>query len=98
MNTQIKGDASAGYDIQGDLTYDTVPELFRRGGLEFADTTHLDLASVEHVDSAGLALLVEWSCAASRKGKCLVLTNTPASLESLIQVSGLKEVLSVSGD
>lgn len=96
MYAQIKGDAEAGYTLSGDLTYSTVPRLFSQHPLRCADSTTVDLAQIEHIDSAGLALLVEWTCAARMQNKELILKNVPGSLGSLIKVGGLREVLSLS--
>ena len=92
---ELKGDADAGYDIVGNLTYETVPKLFRQNTLVYSKSTSLSLRDVIRVDSAGLALLVEWSCSARRQGKELILKDVPMPLKSLIEVSGLQEVLSV---
>lgn len=92
---ELKGDADTGYGLVGNLTYETVPKLFGRVTLQYAQSTSLSLHEVDRIDSAGLALLVEWSCSARRQNKELVLKDVPRSLKSLIQVSGLREVLSV---
>lgn len=96
MNSQLRGNADSGYELHGSLTYDTVPELFRLGELQLADSTSLNLEFVERIDSAGVALLIEWSCAAKRNSKTLTLKNIPGSLTSLIDVSDLEDILSVS--
>ena len=93
---QLEGDADSGYDLIGNLTYETVPKLFDQMILEYSESTILSLRKVDRVDSAGLALLIEWSCSARKQGKQLVLKDIPTSLRSLIDVSGLEEVLSVS--
>jgi len=69
-----------------------VPVAFEQK-FEFADKTRIDLSNVARIDSAGLALLVEWTCVARRQNKTLVLEQIPDSLRSLIEVSGLGEVL-----
>lgn len=92
----IQGNEETGYDLSGSLTYATVPDLFRQTPPTISSSTSLDLSSVERVDSAGLALLIEWSRLAKASNKELVLKNVPASLKSLIDISGLGEVLSIS--
>lgn len=89
---KIEGDAAGGYRVSGELTYQTVPAVFEQK-FEFADKTRIDLSNVARIDSAGLALLVEWTCVARRQNKTLVLEQIPDSLRSLIEVSGLGEVL-----
>ena len=89
---KIEGCAADGYHLSGDLTYKTVPAVFDQE-IEFTEQTRLDLSDVARIDSAGLALLVEWTCVARRQNKKLVLEQIPESLRSLIEVSGLREVL-----
>jgi len=97
MALRIEGDAKSGYNLYGKLTYDTVPGVFGQD-LQFADETRINLSEVERIDSAGLALLVEWTCAARRRNQLVILEHLPNSLKSLIDVSGLREVLSVAPD
>ena len=89
---RIEGSAGDGYHLIGDLTYETVPAAYEQE-IEFTEQTRLDLSDVARIDSAGLALLVEWTCVARRQNKKLVLERIPESLRSLIEVSGLREVL-----
>ena len=93
---RIQGDEETGYDLSGDLTYDTVPDLFKQIPVKVSHSTSLNLSNVERVDSAGLALLMEWTCLAKASNKEIVLIQVPVSLKSLIDVSGFREVLSVS--
>lgn len=94
---RIEGDSTTGYSVSGDLTYGTVPAAFEQQ-LQFASETRINLQNVERIDSAGLALLVDWVCAARNQGKILVLEQIPDSLKSLIEVSGLTEVLTAKGE
>lgn len=96
MILQITGDEKTGYDLIGELTYQTVPDLFRMSPIKASSSTRLDLGKVGRVDSAGLALLVEWSFMARAGDNELVLVNVPMSLKSLIYVSGLQKILSIS--
>ena len=92
MVVEIEAAETGKYRLSGELTYRTGPAAFERK-LEFAEETRLDLSDVVRIDSAGLALLVEWTCVARRQNKKLVLEQIPESLRSLIEVSGLREVL-----
>ena len=84
------------YDLQGNLTYDTVPDLFKRNSPAISGSIILNLSHVRRVDSAGLALLVEWSCQARERNEQLVLRNVPDQLKSLIDASGLQAILPIS--
>lgn len=93
---RLEGDANSGYGLNGNLTYETVPKLFEQIVPEYSESTSLSLHNVDRIDSAGLALLIEWSCLARKQNKQLVLKDIPASLRAMIDVGGLEEVLSVS--
>ena len=92
---QIEGEDNE-YDLQGNLTYDTVPDLFERNSPAVSGSIILNLSHVGRVDSAGLALLVEWSCQARERNEQLVLRNVPDQLKSLIDASGLQAILPIS--
>ena len=49
------------------------------------------------MDSAGLALLVDWWRALERQGAALVLRGAPGQLRALAAVAGLEEVLPFEG-
>jgi phospholipid transport system transporter-binding protein len=50
----------------------------------------IDLREVSDVDSAGLAVLIEWLAQARARGTRLVYTNLPPALRSLAKLSGVE--------
>lgn len=58
--------------------------------------TVVDLAEVRRIDSAGLALLVEWLRQAQRKGISIHFKNIPSQMWSIVTVYGLEEILPAS--
>ena len=89
----IGGDATV--RISGRLTFETVetvraavrsavaPDRWRGEALTF------DLGAVEHADSAGLALLVEWRRTAHRGGGRIHFRETPPALRSIAGLCGV---------
>ena len=81
--------------ITGPLTFATAGELFRsvttqpNGGFAL-----VDLQAVEQVDSAGLALLLEWQARARAEGKSLRITNVP---DDLLRLAALCEAAGLLG-
>lgn len=75
------------------LTVMTVPELWGRRGALFKDTS-ADLASVEDIDSAGIALLVKWSKSIP-DGK-LKLKNVSEDALSLLETYNVKDLFEIS--
>ncbi len=82
-----------GVAIIGPLTFASVAELYEAGTAELpAGDIDIDLSGVTKVDSAGLALLVEWQKRARRSGAAISLRQAPKQLLELIRVSGLRSV------
>ncbi len=80
--------------LEGAITLDTVP------GLVDAVEEHLrqgvsvvDFIAVTEVDSAAVALALEWMRQAGRAGKGLRLANLPASMQNLAKLYGVSEFL-----
>ncbi|SFA95542.1 phospholipid transport system transporter-binding protein [Collimonas sp. OK607] len=55
--------------------------------------TEIDLCDVVAVDSAAVATLLAWQCAALNQGLTLHFSSLPANLESLIDLYGVTELL-----
>lgn len=59
-----------------------------------AGCTEFDLSEVEHVDSAAISLLLAWRRRALAAGRPLALRGLPPSLQGLIALYGVGELLS----
>lgn len=84
------------YCIVGELSLETVPELFERGTRIMAQgvkTVELDLREVTRADSAGLALMIEWMRTAHRQHKNIVFRNVPPQMVAMAKISGLEDIL-----
>lgn len=85
-----------GMHVRGDLVFATVPRLLETSRHLFAggrSPLKLDLAEIRHVDSAGLALLVEWSRQAGAAGLEVHFCNVTDQLRVLAEASGLEKFL-----
>lgn len=84
--------------LNGEMTFDTASAAIRdAGGIISAAYTPLqfDLSGVSRADSAGVALMIEWQKAA-RRARCeLQYVNLPASVQSIIHVTGVASMLPV---
>jgi len=80
--------------VEGAVTLDTVPGLISaaeehlRQGAEV-----IDFAAVTEVDSAAVALALEWVRQAERANVALRLVNLPASMQNLAKLYGVSELL-----
>lgn len=86
------------YILCGELTFDTVPAIWREQRIPFEEGQALviDLQQVDRADSAGLALLMEWLRTARREKVDIRFTNVPAQMLSLARVSSLEQILPIS--
>ena len=82
--------------VTGDLTLTTVRQVYAES-LKFAGAKTLpdefDLENVGHVDSAGMALLLEWQSWAHRHDHHFRFTNVPQHLVKLATLSDAEQIL-----
>ena len=101
----IKKESSPGFQLTddklslyGNLTLDTVRKIYQ-DSLPIAKYSKLpqliDLAGVNRVDSAGLALLLEWQSWAVRHQHYFCYCNVPDKLLKLASLCGATEVLNM---
>jgi len=84
------------FALAGTVGFDDAARLLVEGDQAFAtlQAVEVDLAGVTHVDSAGLALLIEWSLAARAAGRLLSYSNVPPAVASLAGISDVAELIS----
>jgi len=90
-------EVSAGvYRIEAPLTFATVAAL-HADGIRIIDAASgevtLDLQAVPKVDSAGLALLIEWLGEARAKSRSLKYSQPPEALLSLARLSDVEKLI-----
>lgn len=83
--------------ISGELTRNTVPQFWqeRAQWLQQQSLT-VDLAGLKHVDSAGVALLIEIKRSLNSTKGSLKLENANQQLRDIAAVSGVGSLLSLS--
>ncbi len=95
---EIQPGGDGRYQLRGELTFATVTAAWQAGQTLFAGAraVALDLGGVARVDSAGLALLVEWIRQGRAEGWSLALENVPPQLLAIARVSGLVGLLGLA--
>ncbi len=82
--------------VRGDLTIHTARKAYRES-LDYAGNEHLpsviDLSAVGYIDSAGLALLLEWQSWAHRHNHHFCFSNAPDHLMRLATLADAENVL-----
>jgi len=84
------------WTVNGPLTFASVPELQERSLGWFASPPGaLDLGGVERIDSAGIALVIEWARRAKLAGADMRLVNVPPGMTALSKTTGLSRLLNI---
>ncbi len=79
--------------LDGRLTVDTVTGVYNEAPVLGKGVVEVDLADVEEMDSAGLALLVHWKQQSARQDGHMNLVNTPQQVATMIRISNLETLL-----
>ena len=86
------------FELHGELGFGDAARLLAEGERAFGSlqSVEVDLAGVTRVDSAGLAVLIEWSLAAGDAGRRLGYRNLPPAVVSLAGISDVSELISAA--
>ena len=86
---------AAHVQLSGELDAATVPRRLRESEnwFESGEETVIDLSGVKRVDSAGVALLLEWVRDAHANQASLSFINAPAQMRAIIDFCALNDVI-----
>ena len=95
MSTAPAGEVLA---LTGDLSFETVPAVLAQteqfaARADLPERVTIDFAAVTGVDSAVVALLLEWRRLAAARGKSLEFANLPANLLAIAELYGVAELI-----
>jgi len=85
--------------LAGVLTFESTPVLFKETARLFhgpKPVSSLNLSGITSVDSAGLALLLEWQAMRPTASNKLKIINSPSTLMSLARLCDAVELLNMS--
>ena len=90
---ETRGDGR--FALSGDLVFENAARVLEAGDAAFGGkpAIEVDLAAVGRVDSAGLALLLEWAVAARAAGGAVRYRNIPSGAAALAGISDISELL-----
>lgn len=96
MAIDLDPDGEGVVHLDGTLDFATVPALYRETDrlLDAHEALTVDVSRVERVNSAGIALLLEWLAEARRRGCRLSFRGLPDSILAVARLSGVEELLS----
>jgi len=84
------------YRLEGELTFATASDALKRTLSIFRSAPRLsfDLAGISRVDSAGVALLLEWMRRAAEVRTELCYVHLPQQVRAIARVSGIEHLIS----
>jgi phospholipid transport system transporter-binding protein len=94
--TRLQADGAGRFRLSGAATMGTVAALRAEGLQAFAASSGditVDLAGLTRVDSAGLALLIDWLAWARTTSRALRFAALPESLRALARLSDVEPFL-----
>ncbi|MEW8429980.1 MAG: STAS domain-containing protein [gamma proteobacterium symbiont of Ctena orbiculata] len=93
--TKVERDGAFRFHVQGDMTFSSVKDLLQRSTELFSsvDELEVDLSQVDHADSAGLALVLEWMAQAGERNAKIVFTGNPESMISIARLCQAESLL-----
>ena len=82
----------------GELSFQTIPAVLARSAeysahKDLPEKLTIDFSAVTGVDSAAVALLLDWRRMAESRGKTLVFVNLPANLVALAELYGVADLI-----
>lgn len=91
----LQSNGAGRWALSGDLVFENSARLLVQGESAFGSEARaeIDLSGVGRVDSAGLAVLLEWSVAAREAGRSVVYRNAPPMLGALAGISDVAGLL-----
>lgn len=91
------GDTSCKFMLTGVMNFHSIPLLDQQAGQYFPKykSIVIDLSGVSYVNSAGLALLLEWKRKAVLENKTIQILSIPQKLVNIARVSEIEDILSL---
>ncbi len=86
-NIEISGNEIV---LKGNLTRQTVVELFRNSPNFSGDQYVIDLGKIDKIDSSGLALLIYWKGNAKSASASLEFKNIPRKMKEIAVLGNLE--------
>ncbi len=95
LHARLVGEGAGRYRLEGEVSFATVMHLLHesRPKFEHEPRIRLDFSGVESIDSAGLALVIEWMREAKQQQHNLEIRNPPQRLLALARISDVERLL-----
>jgi phospholipid transport system transporter-binding protein len=95
MSGTVLRQTETGFGVSGDMMFSTVTGLLNESLAMFEgrQILEVDLGAVARVDSAGLALLIEWMSRGIKNNTEVRFVSVPGQMKEIARMSGLETIL-----
>lgn len=95
----LQRDGEGRFRVSGAMRLDNAASLLALGVAAFAGraSVEVDLAQVSDADSAGLAVLIEWTRQARLQDRHIVFNSMPPRLARMARIGGVADLLPQAG-
>jgi len=92
---ELADNGAGRFKLSGDMSFDTAEQILRASEKLFKqqEKIEIDLAGVQHTDSAGLALLLEWAGRAKRAGNEICFVAIPDKVRAIAVTAEVEALL-----
>ena len=92
---RLVGEGAGRFRVEGEVVFGTVMHLLKESRELFKgeERVRLDLAGVERINSAGLALVIEWLREAHHDARTVEISNPPEGLLAMARICEAEDLL-----
>jgi len=88
------------FKVTGPVIFATAGDLLESSRKLFTESAslHIDLSGVTRVDSAALALLIEWVRQAGQQHRSIHIEQVPEKLLAIARLTSVEDIIATPGD
>lgn len=92
---RLSGEGAGRFRLEGEVGFGTAMHLLHesRALFEHEERVRLDFSGVERINSAGLALVIEWLREARHESRTLEISNPPAGLMAMARICDVEGLI-----
>lgn len=95
---RLVADGGGRFHVEGDVIFATVMHLLAESHELFADERRIeiDLGQVGRINTAGLALVIEWIRRSRQEGRSFLIRRPPETLAALARICEAEDIIASS--
>ncbi|MGA7965019.1 MAG: STAS domain-containing protein [Gammaproteobacteria bacterium] len=92
---RLSSEGAGRFRLEGEVNFDTVMHLLHASHdlFEVEERVRLDFSGVERINSAGLALVIEWLREVRRESRTLEISNPPEGLMAMARICDVEDLI-----